>query len=599
MGPVEVRVDGRPVDVGVRKQRFVLAVLLLEVNKLVPADRLVGLMWPHGPPASARAVLHTQVSKLRSMLARVDARRHGVALVGNGPGYLLEADPLRVDLHRFRWLCARAWSMDDVRRAATLAEALALWRGPVMAGLDAEGLGRGHEDERLAAVEDRFDAELRLGHHHAVVDELAALVAEHPYRQHLVRQLVLALHRCRRTDEALRCYRDLRRRLDDELGIAPSAELQRLHDEILRTGRPVVAGLPVPRQLPPDLPGFVGRAGALAALDGAAGRSVLVTAVSGAAGVGKTALAVRWAHRVKDRYPDGQLYASLRGHDPGGRELDPADVLASFLRALGIPDDGIPADPESRTALYRSLLADKAVLVVLDDAPTSAQVEPLLPASPSAAVVVTSRAALSGLVVRRGAVRLPLAVLDPPEALELMRSALGDERVDAEPGAVAELCALCGRLPLALRIAAERVGARSGQPVAALVAELRDEHARLSLLSTGDGEERAAVRAVLDWSRRALPADVRRAFAPPARHPGPTSERRAAASPLGVADATCAGRGRVGRPAPARQARPPPVPQPDQAVRRRLQRRCGPSPLGRGARVQARDFTGRTSPLRR
>ncbi|MFI9811236.1 AfsR/SARP family transcriptional regulator [Saccharothrix variisporea] len=534
LGPVEVRTAGGPVHPGVRKQRLVLAVLLLEAGRLVPVDRLISLLWPDEPPRSARAVVHTQISRLRSVLATAGAARAGVALISDGPGYLLRCDPDRVDAHRFRALCAAARGQDDERRVATLKEALALWRGPALAGLEVPALGHDLEQARLAAWEERFDAEARLGRHREVVAELTALVAAHPHHESLVGRLMVALDRCGRRGEALHAYGELHRRLDRELGVRPSARLRRIHAQLL--GAAPERSAPLPRQLPPDVTPFVGRADALAALDRLAGpRPVVVSAVTGVPGVGKTSLAVHWAHRARERFPDGQLYVDLRGYDPGGSALDPADVLGTFLRSLGVAAADVPAEVHARAALYRSLLADKAVLVVLDNARDAAQVRPLLPASPSSAVVVTSRDALSGLVVRSGAVRVPLAALSPDESLGLVRSVLGD-RVAREPDAVARLCRLCGHLPLALRIAAELVSLRSGEAIADLVAELRDDRARLSLLSTSDGDEHTAMRAVFDWSYRALPGEARRAFRLLAVHRGPDLGLDAAGALLDVPD---------------------------------------------------------------
>ena len=247
LGQVRASADGSSVDVGVRKQRFVLAVLLLEVNKLVPADRLITLMWPSGGPSSARAVLHNQVSGVRSMLASARADRHDVSLVSDGPGYVLRCDAQRIDVHRFRALCGQARRhVDDECRVELFTQALDLWRGPALAGVADDDvrvrLSRHLDEARLVALEDRFDAELRLGRHRVVVDELEEVAAEYPHRQHLIGLLMRALDRCGRTGEALRAYHDLYRRLDDELGILPSPELQLLQLDLLRQpvlGEPV------------------------------------------------------------------------------------------------------------------------------------------------------------------------------------------------------------------------------------------------------------------------------------------------------------------------------------------------------------------------
>ncbi|MCA1676642.1 MAG: ATP-binding protein, partial [Actinobacteria bacterium] len=298
---------------------------------------------------------------------------------------------------------------------------------------------------------------------------------------------------------------------------------------------PLLGGLTtaVPHQLPPGTAHFVGRVDELdqlsKLLDTAIedGGTVVISAVSGTAGVGKTALALRWAHRVRDEFPDGQLYVNLRGYDPD-QPLSSGDALAGFLRALGVAGQDIPLEVEERAAAYRSLLDGRRMLVVLDNASSVEQVRPLLPGTPSAVVVVTSRDALAGLVARDGAARLDLDLLPPEDAVALLGALIGG-RVAAEPDAASALAGQCARLPLALRLAAELAAARPGTPLAALVAELADQQRRLELFDA-DGDPRTAVRAVFSWSYQHLPAEAARAFRLLGLHPGPDLEPYAAAA---------------------------------------------------------------------
>ncbi|MGK3202301.1 BTAD domain-containing putative transcriptional regulator [Amycolatopsis sp. MEPSY49] len=326
LGTVEASVAGAPVDLGSRKQRLVLAVLLLEAGRPVPLDRLVDLLWPAAPPASARNTVQALVSRLRAVFRTAG----GPELVTEGPGYVLRADPEAVDVHRFTALVRRARAADDETAVALLDEALALWQGDALAGAApaelAERLLAGLNEARWSALEDRIDAQLRLGRGRDVLAELTALVAAHPLRQRFVGQLMLALHREGRTDAALAAFRDLRIRLADDLGLDPAPELTRLQSAILAADPALDAvAEPVrPAQLPHDVRGFTGRAAELARLDEpATGPGPDIRVLTGTAGVGKTALAVRWAHRVRDRFPDGQLYLDLRGFDPDHEPLSP------------------------------------------------------------------------------------------------------------------------------------------------------------------------------------------------------------------------------------------------------------------------------------
>ncbi|MGE5136301.1 MAG: ATP-binding protein [Gemmatimonadota bacterium] len=460
-----------------------------------------------------------------------------------GSGYALLTDPVNIDVHRFRSLLAQARvTGDDASRVAVLDRALDLWSGPALAG-DAppetqQRLCAGLEEARLSALEDRLDAQLRLGRQHEVIGELTGLATAHPLRERLTGQLMLALYRDRRSPDALSVFRHYREHLADELGLDASAALRQLELAILRDDEaalaPAAAAGPVPAQLPPAVPGFAGRADALRELDAAlaARRSAgTIVVITGTAGVGKTALAVHWAHRHRDAFPDGQLYANLAGYALGA-PMPPGRALAGFLRALGVPAERVPLDVDEAAALYRSLLADRRVLVVLDNAGSPGQVRPLLPGGPGCQTLITSRDRLDGLTVNEGARPLGLDVLPNEEAQALLAGLLGAARVEAEPAAVTELATLCARLPLALRIAAAHLLRHPCQPVAGLAAELRKGD-RLALLSVA-GDEQSAVRAAFDLSYATLEPPAQRMFQLVGLHPGADLSEPAAASLAGA-----------------------------------------------------------------
>ncbi|MEV6824588.1 BTAD domain-containing putative transcriptional regulator [Amycolatopsis sp. NPDC051102] len=538
LGTVEAAADGGPVDLGSRKQRLVLAVLLLETPHPVALDHLVDLLWPDDPPASARNTVQALISRLRAVFRAAG----GPELVTEGHGYVLRADPETVDAHRFTALVRRARAADDETAVALLDEALALWRGDALAGAaSADVAGRlvtGLAEARWSALEDRIDAQLRLGRGRDVLAELTTLVAAHPLRQRFVGQLMLALYREGRTDAALAAFRGLRARLVTELGLDPAPELTRLEAAILAADPaldpvPEAGDEPVrPAQLPHDVRGFTGRTAELARLDEPAGPGADIRVVTGTAGVGKTALAVRWAHRVRDRFPDGQLYLDLRGFDPDHEPLTPAVAAAQLLRALGTDPRAIPPDPDSRTALWRSLLADRQVLVLLDNARDSAQVTPLLP--PSGTVLVTSRQRLGDLIARTGARAVPLTVLPAEDSRQLLETVLGPPAVAAEPAAAAELARLCGHLPLALRLAAANLGAGEVSGIAELARELADGDPLAGL--SVDGAEESAVTTAFSVSYRALPSEHRLLFRRLALVPGQTFTAPVAAQLATVAE---------------------------------------------------------------
>jgi DNA-binding SARP family transcriptional activator/tetratricopeptide (TPR) repeat protein len=541
LGPVEAWSGDRKIELGARKQRLVLAVLALEVNRPVEVARLVDLVWPSRPPRTATHAIRVCVSALRSAFHD----EPGTEIRLQGSGYALLTDPMNIDVHRFWSLLAQARETGgDASRVAILDRALGLWSAPALAG-DAppetqQRLCVGLEDARLSALEDRLDAELRLGRHHVLIGELAGLVTANPLRERLAGQLMLALYRDGRSPDALNAFRNYREHLAEELGLDPSAALRQLELAILRDDEaalappPAAPDGPVPAQLPPAVAGFAGRAEALQELDallagGGPGGAIVV--IAGTAGVGKTALAVHWAHRHREAFPDGQLYVNLAGYAPGA-PMPPGRALAGFLRALGAAAERIPLDVDEASALYRSLLANRRVLVVLDNAGGPGQVRPLLPGGPGCLTVITSRDRLAGLTVREGARPLGLGVLRTGEAHALLAGLLGAPRVDADPVAVAELATLCARLPLALRIVAAHLIRHPRQPVADLAVQLRKGNP-LALLSVA-GDEQSAVRAAFDLSYATLEPAAQRMFQLVGLHPGADLSEPAAVALAGT-----------------------------------------------------------------
>jgi DNA-binding SARP family transcriptional activator/tetratricopeptide (TPR) repeat protein len=560
LGPLLVRDGESVIGLAAGRQRVLLAALLVRAGMVVSADALAEVVWDGAPPDGAETTLRSHVMRLR----RVLGQPAGARVVTRHPGYLIQAAEEEVDILRFRRLCQdggaaareRAWA----RAWETLTEALGLWRGEPLADVPSEVLRRdqlpGLERLRLQAAEWRMDAGLQQGRHAELVAELQSLVAREPLRERFHGQLMLALVRCGRQAEALETYRRAREVLVRQLGTEPGTELRELHQRIL-TADPALAvprsaagtgdrlavmtgdrpAVVVPRELPAPVAGFVGRRGELAVLTGlldqSAGQApaIVISAIGGTAGVGKTALAVQWAHQAADRFPDGQLHVNLRGYDPG-LPMTAADALAGFLRALGVPGQDIPAGEDERAALYRSLLAGTKMLIVLDNARSVEQVRPLLPGSASCAVVVTSRDSLAGLVARHGATRLDLDLLPPAEAVGLLCELIG-ARARAESAAAAMIAEQCCRLPLALRVAAELAAARPDVSLAELAGELADQQQRLDLLQAG-GDPRTAVRAVFAWSVRHLDADAARAFRLLGLHPGSEFDPYATAALTGT-----------------------------------------------------------------
>jgi DNA-binding SARP family transcriptional activator/tetratricopeptide (TPR) repeat protein len=551
LGAVELRAGGRELDAGPPKQRAVFAVLVVNAGAPVPADTLVDRVWGESPPAGARNALYVQITGIRRLLAaaaRADGR--AVRLERRAGGYVLDVDPDDVDLHRFDRLVERARDprCELGQRLELLREAIGLWRGEPLAGIPGEWAARTRQSLRgrhLDAVLAWAQAELRIGNAAVLIAPLSEMIAEHPLAEPLTATLMRTLVAGGRQAEALDLYATTRDRLIDELGTEPGPELRELHQAILRgepeqststpaPRRPAV----VPRQLPAAVTGFAGRTAYLRRLDGllpgrngTAPTAVVISAIAGTAGIGKTALAVHWAHRVADRFPDGQLYVDLRGFDPGGSPLAPADAVRGLLDALGAPPAQIPAGMDAQTALYRSLLAGKRVLVVLDNARDAEQVRPLLPGAPGCLALVTSRNQLSPLVAADGAHPLTLDVLPMAEARELLARRLGADRVAAEPEAVDRIITACARLPLALSIAAARAQ-QTGFSLTGIAAELDAAGPRLDVLDAG--EAASQVRSVFSWSYTALAAPAARLFRLLGLHAGPDVSVAAVASLAGL-----------------------------------------------------------------
>jgi DNA-binding SARP family transcriptional activator/predicted negative regulator of RcsB-dependent stress response len=536
---------------GVR-QRILLAALLMRANQVVSAGELAEIVWDGAPPAGG-AALRTQVMRLRHALgSEVTAR-----IATRDPGYVITLGEQELDSTLFEAWCREAGAAVRAERwreaAGVSSRALGLWRGEVLVDVDSRVLREEYavrlEQMRMQAVEWRVDGEMHLGRHDQLVPELRDLAQRYPLRERVHAQLMLALYRCGRQAEALEAYRDARRILVEELGIEPGAPLRELHHKILAGDPALVAPPPgqddgvepaaagrvvAPQQLPAGIPHFTGRADELEALTTLADRArgfggaVVISAIAGTAGIGKTALAVHWGQQAADRFPDGRLYANLRGFDPTGVPVETTAAIRGFLDGLGVPVDRIPAGLEEQISLYRSLLVDQRALVVLDNARDADQVRPLLPGGPNCLVLVTSRNQLIGLVAVEGAQPLTLDLLHLDEARELLAHRLGAERVAREPAAADELIRLCARLPLALNIAAARAALRPGYPLGRLVEELSDGHDRLAGLDTGDST--ANVRAVFWWSYRTLDPSAARMFRLLGVHAGPDITVPAAAS---------------------------------------------------------------------
>lgn len=505
LGPLRAEVGGVEQALGPPRHRALLAYLLVHQGQTISLSAVVEALWGGTPPDSYRAQVHNAVSALRRRLGTIGA---STALVTTAGGYRLDLGHDQLDLAHFKALLMQAAAAGS-ERVELLREALALWSGPPLVDVEAPfatAVRVRLEEERLAAYEQLAEAVMARGGGSDLIGTLAELVELHPYRERLRGLLMVGLHHSGRREEALRHAADLRRLLRDELGLDPCDEVVRIQQAILAGGDVVTpwasAREPrsIPAQLPADVDAFVGREHDVDLLStGLEGRIIVVT---GPGGVGKTALVTRGAHQAAARFPDGQLYADLQGASPGKRPLSSTDVLRRFLLGLGVDRDRLPTDPHEAAAQFRSLLAGRRTLVVLDNAADSAQVRPLLPGAASCATLVTSRRVLADI---DGAVHHHLGVLTPAESISMLADTVSRARVSADIEAAGRIAELCGQLPLALRLAGARLVARPGWSLAEMAARLEDHQHRLDELRYGD----RAVRSAFEVAYRAIGASRR------------------------------------------------------------------------------------------
>ncbi|MFI5497220.1 AfsR/SARP family transcriptional regulator [Actinoplanes sp. NPDC051859] len=561
LGPLQAWQGDTCLTLGPVQQRVVLAVLALHANRPLRREQLIEAVWGAAAPAYAVNLVHKYISGLRRAFEPVrSAGAPSRLLAWTDIGYRLSLPPGCLDLEVFDREIGRARSARSAGELPEAAQAvhaaLQLWRGPAFDGLTSPLLDAERErlaERRISVLEERIEIDLAMGNDQDLVAELQRLVAEHPMRERLRGSLMTALYRSGRQGEALAAFHAVARYLKEELGVDPSADLQELYQRILTNDpslsgatallRPVGEaagtdagpGLPVPAQLPYAIPHFVGRDAELDRLDdlvvSEGGDGLVIAVVTGTAGVGKTSLAVHWAHRISGGFPHGQLYVDLRGFDPNLSAVEPGDALRGFLDALGVPARRVPATLEQQAALYRSLLAGRRMMVLLDNARDVDQVMPLLPGSAGCLVLVTSRNRLSGLVAA-GAVAVPVDLLTADEGRQMLRGRIGPSRVEAEPGAVDDIIAVSARLPLALAIVAARAAAHPRFSLAALAGDLASARGGLDAFV---GEDEATdARAVLSWSYHLLAPPVARLFRLLGLHPGPDISVTAAASLAGV-----------------------------------------------------------------
>ncbi|MEU6056667.1 BTAD domain-containing putative transcriptional regulator [Streptomyces sp. NPDC047097] len=526
LGPLEVRESGRAVRLSGMRRRRLLALLLLDAGRTVSTDTLVDGLW-EDPPASARHQVHNAIRDLRAALVT----REGGGLVTADAGYRLDVPPGAVDAHRFTEgvRAARAARREgrDTEAARLLRSAVELWRGDAFAGIDCPAVtaaAAGLDEQRLTAVEELMDLRLAAGEAASLVAELSTLTAAHPLRDALRGSLMLALHRSGRQADALAVYEEGRCLLAEELGLEPGPGLRRLHAEVLADApqpgpRPeaLPPARPAPRtsgnHLPRDLPDFTGRTAELALLDRAVGDqrpgSPRTVVIDGMGGIGKTALAVHYAHRRTADHPDGQYHLDLHGFSPSRAPLTPEEALGVLLRSDGAAPEAIPDGPAERGAVWRARLAGRRALLVLDNAADAAQVAPLLPGTGDTLTLITTR---HRPAAPDGARSLPLGPLTPADAETLFRRVAGAARTTAPP---TDTAALCGHHPLALRLAATRLRDRPSWTLADLTARLRTTAGRTTLLRTADRD----LMSLLALSHARLPADLHRPARALALHP--------------------------------------------------------------------------------
>lgn len=526
LGPVVLRHRGRAIALPSRGARTLLGNLAAEPRRQLSDDVLHRRMWPQRPEGDGTKALRVAVHRLRHWLHTTVG--DAVVVRRTTQGYALDLRSGEIDAERFRALLARSAKVPPAGRTDLLAEALDFWRGPALVDVPQESADatvlQQLANQRAAASREFARLTIDAGHADRALYALAPLVAEDPLNEALQAAWFEALAASGQQAAALEAYELLRVRLRDELGVEPSREVSRALVNVLQHGEreqapaprtAEVPDRPAPAQLPAVAHAFTGRTRYLRELDALLGdgdgapTAILVTAISGAGGVGKTALAVRWGHRVAHRFPDGQIYVDLHGVSRD-QQARPVTVLGRILRDIGLSDAQVPRDGEEAASLYRSVLAGRRMLIVLDNAASAQQVRPLIPGAPGCLVLVTSRAELGGLVAVDGARRIDLDVLEPAESVELLAELLGTATVEARPEAVADLAAACAHLPLALRIAAANLARYPAQGVAAFVRRLRGGERWQAL--TVPGDDRATVRLAFDQSYELLSEQARTLF---------------------------------------------------------------------------------------
>ncbi|MEV6982018.1 BTAD domain-containing putative transcriptional regulator [Sphaerisporangium sp. NPDC051017] len=529
LGALEASVAGRRLDLGGIRQQIVLGVLLLDANRVVTIGRLMEAIYGDEPPTTARAQVQICISSLRRLFA---ASGSPDIISTQSLGYAIRVAADEIDAQRFESLVQRARRARESRNVNEAIrhyrEALSLWRGPALDGIDSrlvQSAASRLAEDRITANEDCIQLELDLGRHHELVGELTELTEEYPLRERLRGQLMTALYRSGRQAEALQVYRNARRTMIEELGIEPNERLQRLEHAILTSDeslappaqpervevQPAPTVPNVPGMLPTDIADFTGRTKQIEdirqrlmlASEDRSRFAVPIIVIVGKPGVGKTTVAVHASHSVGDRFPHGQLFADLHGAAP--RPTSPMQVLERFLRVLGVSGTAIPDGLEERAEMYRALLADRRMLIVLDDAGSESQVLPLLPGNPASAVIITSRSRLAGLA---GAVHVDVEIFESDQSVNLLSRIAGIERVQSEIEAAEALAELCGHLPLALRIAGARLSARPHWSIEQLVSRLEDETRRLDELKHGEMGIRASISLTYD----SITEDARRLF---------------------------------------------------------------------------------------
>lgn len=561
LGPFEVRRDDADLTPTAPRLREILALLVVRHNHVVTVRELVDELWGASPPTTAVPTLQTYVYRLRRLFVGPRPTRGEGALRTKGDGYLLDIRPDEVDLHHFTSLTGQgrvALGAGDAERASRLcAKALDLWSGETaLGGVTAGDLLSAHitrlAEMRLRAIEIRIEADLRLGEHRELISELKGLILTYPLHEAFYGQLMLALYRANRCSEALSTYRRLRELMIGELGLEPSARLRELQQALLSGDSSLdlapqeqkespqvtlIGPIGPPAQLPPDIPDFVGRVHQLRFTerllcgDGAGTPSATpVLSVTGMPGIGKTALAVHLAHRARASYPDGQLFAEFG--DTTRRPAEPAEVLGRFLRALGLPDKRIPADLDERTTLFRTLTADRRVLVVLDNAVSARQVLPLLPGGDRCGVLITSRRRFSGIAAAH---QLEVPPLAAEEAHDLLGKLVGQARVAAEPGAARRVVMLCGHLPLAIRGVAARLAAAGPESLLAVGQRLLGRQGRFEELRFGEFDLGDRLRTALST----VDGELRDALTGLARVEAPTFTLSQAMEVLGRDEPDC------------------------------------------------------------